>query len=101
VTHHPYEVRVVVDRREPVHVFWVLVLAMIVWVFLKWILLAAVLVGTALGLWLLLRRERLRVEGLSARADLQHAQTLSGDVRGIYGDWGSDEGPRTPATEGR
>jgi hypothetical protein len=99
---HPYnEVHVTIDRREPVHVFWVLVLVAVVIYFLKWILLGAAILGVAGLLWTLSRREYLRTEGLRTRADLQHQQVLRGDARGIYGEGEAHEGPRTPTAEGR
>lgn len=95
-------VTVVIEKREPVHVFWVLMLLVLIVAFWKWILFAATVFGILATVYVVMSRRKQRIEGLRSRADEQHNWVFAGDERGIYGhDWTNHEGLRTPASGGR
>jgi hypothetical protein len=98
----PDAVRIVVERREPVHIFWVAVLVVLIVAYWQWILLGCALIGVATWLVLASRAERQRIAELQARADEQHRWVFKGDERGTYGhDWKGYEGPQQPTAPSR
>jgi len=94
------EHRIIIERREPVHVFWLLVAACIVVAFWKWFVLGIVIGAVvSYAVWRF-RKNRQRINGLKTRAVQQDQWFLQGDDRGIYGEWKGDEGSGTPFAQG-